>query len=371
MPQNPTTAALFTPFATGDLQFANRLAMAPMTRCKAGPERLANALMAEHYAQRAGAGLIITEATVVSAQGIGYVNTPGIYTAEMGDSWRQVTDAVHARDGRIFLQLWHTGRASHSDFHDGQLPVSASAIAITGDQVHTPLGKKDYEVPRALETSELPGIVADYVNAAQRAKAAGFDGVEIHAANGYLLDQFLQSKTNQRTDQYGGSVENRFRLLREIVTGVTEVFGPRRVAVRLAPNGVFNDMGSPDFRETFTYVARELDAFELAYLHVMDGLAFGFHELGDPMTLADFRAVFNGPLMANCGYDKESAADAVTAGAADMVAIGRPYITNPDLAERWQNGWPEAELSAPESWYTTEQTATGYTDYPAYRAGSE
>jgi len=367
MPQSAEPQTLFTTHLMGDIQLANRLALAPMTLCKAGPERLANSLMAEYYTQRAGAGLIITEATTVSAQANGYLNTPGIYTDEQGAAWRQVTDAVHAEGGTIFLQLWHTGRASHSDFHGGELPVSASAIKIEGDGVHTINGKQDYEVPRALETGELPGVVADYVGAAERALQAGFDGVEIHAANGYLLDQFLQSKTNQRTDAYGGSLENRFRLLREVVAGVTAVFGPHRVAVRLAPNGAFNDMGSPDFRETFTFAAQGLDAYNLAYLHVMDGLAFGFHEQGEAMTLEDFRAVFTGTLIANCGYDKETATEAVARGAADLVAIGRPYISNPDLADRWQNGWPEAPLSEPASWYTLEQSPAGYTDYPTYQ----
>ena len=367
MSKDSSTKALFTSATIGGLTVANRIALAPMTRCKAGPDRLANHLIADFYAQRAGAGLLITEATTVSAQGNGYLNTPGIYTDEQGAAWRQVTEAVHAKGGVIFLQLWHTGRASHSEFHGGDLPVSASAVKIEGDGVHTPNGKKDFEVPRALETRELPGVVADYVSAAERAKEAGFDGVEIHAANGYLLDQFLQSKTNQRTDAYGGSVENRFRLLREVVEGVCGVCGPERVAVRLAPNGAFNDMGSPDYRETFTYAARELDAYGLAYLHLVDGLAFGFHKLGEPMTLEDFRAVYSGTLMGNCGYDRETATAAVERGAADLVAIGRPYISNPDLAERWQNGWPEAPLSEPTSWYTLEQTPAGYTDYPAFQ----
>lgn len=370
MPQNNSAQALFTPVTIGGRTVANRLALAPMTRCKAGPDRLANPLIADYYAQRAGAGLLITEATTVSAQGNGYLNTPGIYTDEQGQAWRQVTEAVHAKGGAIFLQLWHTGRASHSEFHGGDLPVSASAVKLEGDGVHTPSGKKDFEVPRALKTGELPGVVADYVAAAKRAKEAGFDGVEIHAANGYLLDQFLQTKTNQRTDQYGGSVENRFRLLREVVEGVCEVFGPRQVAVRLAPNGAFNDMGSPDYRETFTYAAQELNAFGLAYLHIVDGLAFGFHDLGKPMTLEDFRAVYTGTLMGNCGYDRETATAAIERGAADLVAIGRPYISNPDLAERWQNGWPEAPLSEPATWYTLEQTPAGFTDYPTYQPGA-
>jgi N-ethylmaleimide reductase len=367
MSKDSSAKALFTSATIGGLTVANRIALAPMTRCKAGPDRLANPLIADFYAQRAGAGLLITEATTVSAQGNGYLNTPGIYTDEQGAAWRQVTEAVHAKGGVIFLQLWHTGRASHSDFHGGDLPVSASAVKLEGDSVHTPNGKKDFEVPRALETGELPGVVADYVSAAKRAKEAGFDGVEIHAANGYLLDQFLQSRTNLRTDAYGGSVENRFRLLREVVEGVCSVWGPERVAVRLAPNGAFNDMGSPDYRETFTYAARELDAYGLAFLHLVDGLAFGFHKLGEPMTLEDFRAVYSGTLMGNCGYDRETATAAVERGAADLVAIGRPYISNPDLAERWQNGWPEAPLSEPTSWYTLEQTPAGYTDYPAYQ----
>jgi N-ethylmaleimide reductase len=361
--------ALLEPFDLKGLTLANRVVMAPMTRARAGGERLANALMAEHYRQRAGAGLIITEATTVSAQGNGWVNSPGIYTDEQGEAWRQVVDAVHEAGGKIILQLWHCGRASHSDFHGGELPVSASAVRLEGDGVHTPEGKKPYETPRALATEELPGIVADYVAAAKRAKAAGFDGVEIHSANGYLLDQFLQSRTNHRDDAYGGSVENRFRLLREIVEGVIEVF-PDRTGVRLAPNGVFNDMGSPDYRETFLYAARELDRYGLAYLHVMDGLAFGFHEQGEPMTLEEFREVFHGPLMGNCGYDRDTADAAISRGAADLIAIGRPFIGNPDLIERYRKDWPLAEAD-PESWYSGVHAAEGYTDYPAYTPENE
>jgi len=226
--------------------------------------RIANALIAEYYTQRASAGLIISEATSISPQANGWNQSPGIYTDEMAEGWKRTTQAVHAKGGRIFLQLWHTGRASHSDFHNGDLPVSASAIAITGDGIHTPDGqKKPYEAPRALETHEIPGVVEDYRRAAERAKAAGFDGVEIHSANGYLLDQFLQSKTNHRTDDYGGSVENRYRFLDEVVNAVITVFPANRVAVRLAPNGAFNDMGSADYREQFTYVAQQLDQYRI------------------------------------------------------------------------------------------------------------
>jgi len=356
---------LFEPFPLGDLRLANRVVLAPMTRARAGKERIANALMAEYYAQRAGAGLLITEATTVSAQGNGWVESPGVYTDEMGAAWQQVVDAVHEQAAPIFLQLWHCGRASHSDFHGGEPPVAPSAVKLKGDHVHTPEGKKAYETPRALETEELPGIVADYVAAARRAKDAGFDGVEIHAANGYLLDQFLQSHANRRKDGYGGSVANRFRLLREVVEGVSEVFEPGRVGVRLAPNGKFNDMGAPDFHETFLYAARELDAYGLAYLHVLDGLAFGFHDLGDPMTLEEFREVFAGPLMANCGYTQESAEDVLRRGAADLVAFGRPYLANPDLVARFRHGWPLAPESDPSTW-SSGGGAAGYTDFPTY-----
>ncbi|MCC9642860.1 alkene reductase [Rhodopirellula sp. JC740] len=360
-----TKSALLQPFQIGDLTLPNRVVMAPLTRARAGEERLPNALMAEYYTQRASAGLIISEATVVSEQGIGWPQTPGIYNETMADHWKQVVNSVHEAGGRIFLQLWHTGRASHSDFHNGDLPVAPSAIKIEGDGVHTPSGKKPYETPRALKTSELPGVVEDYRRAAEFAKQAGFDGVEIHSANGYLLDEFLQSKTNHREDNYGGSIENRYRLLGEVVEAVTSVWQNDRVGVRLSPNGAFNDMGSPDYIEQFTYVARQLDAFGLAYLHVMDGTGFGFHELGPVMTLQDIRKVFSGPLMGNVGYTRESAEEAIVDGAADLIAFGRPYISNPDLVERFQNGWPLAEDADMSVWYS--HGPEGYTDFPAYQ----
>jgi len=284
MAEMTNKSVLLSPFDLRGLRLKNRVVMAPLTRSRAGEMRLPNALMAEYYAQRAAAGLIITEATVVSKQGIGWLNSPGIYTDEQAEAWKTVVDAVHARGTPIFLQLWHCGRASHSSFHDhGELPVAPSAIKIEGDYIHTPLGNQQHETPRALETDEIPAIVEDYRPAAARAESAGFDGVEIHAANGYLIDQFLQSKTNQRTDRYGGTLENRYRFLDEVVRAVLSVLPPGRVGVRLAPNGNFNDMGSPDFRETFPYVAKCLNQYELAYLHVVDGLEFGFHELGPPM----------------------------------------------------------------------------------------
>ena len=359
MPDSPLLAA----FDLHGLHLANRIALAPMTRARSGDARVPNTMMAEYYTQRASAGLILTEATTISEQANGWVNSPGIYTDEMAEGWKAVTGAVHAKGGKIFLQLWHCGRASHSDFHGGQPAVAPSAIKIEGDGVHTPLGKKPYEVPRALETEEIPGIVEDYRRAAERAKASGFDGVEVHSANGYLLDEFLQSKTNQRTDAYGGSVESRYRLLDEVVTAVSGVWGEGRVGVRLSPNGAFNDMGSPDYREQFSYVAKQLDRHGLAYLHVMDGLAFGFHELGDAMTLTEFREQFSGPLIGNCGYTKESAEKAVQAGEADMIAFGRPFISNPDLVERFAAGAPlnpEADMA---DWYSPGGEK-GYLDFP-------
>lgn len=275
---------------------------------------------------------------------------------------------VHDAGGVFFCQLWHTGRASHPAFHGGEPQVAPSAIKINADYIHTPEGKKPHESPRALETKELPGIVADYRRAAERAKEAGFDGVEIHSANGYLLDTFLQSKTNHRTDGYGGSVENRTRLLLEVVNAVCEVFPSNRVGVRMSPNGAFNDMGSEDYREQFLYAAAELGKLGLAYLHLMDGLGFGFHELGEPMTLREFRTVFGGPLMGNCGYTQATAEAAIAAGDADLISFGRPYLSNPDLVERFANGWPLADDAPIETWYTPGET--GYADWPAHHEPS-
>ncbi len=358
---------LLEPFAIDDLNLANRVVMAPMTRSRAGSSRIPNALMAEYYAQRASAGLIITEATTISEQANGWNHSPGVYSDEMVDGWKQVVDSIRAKGGKVFLQLWHMGRASHSDFHQGQLPVAPSAIAIEGDKIHTPSGeKKPYEVPRALETEEIPKIVEDYRRAAERAWEAGFDGVEIHSANGYLLDQFLQSKSNRRTDAYGGSVENRYRFLGEVVDTVVGVLPANRVGVRLAPNGAYNDMGVPEFREQFTFVASQLNEFGLAYLHVMDGIGFGFHELGEPMTLSEFRTVFNRPLIGNVGYTQESAEAAIAGGDADLIAFGRPYISNPDLVERFANDWPLTDSSDMSTWYSFDEK--GYADYPNFTA---
>ncbi len=364
IPKN-SPAALLSPFDMRGILLKNRVVMSPLTRSRAGTERMANALMAEYYSQRASVGLIITEATVVSSQAIGWLNSPGIYTDEQSEAWKIVVDAVHAKGAPIFLQLWHCGRASHTSFHEKEgLPVAPSAIKMEGDDIHTPAGLVSHETPRALETVEIPAIVEDYRRAAKRALKASFDGVEIHAANGYLIDQFLQSKTNHRSDRYGGTMENRFRFLNEITQSILTVWPAGRVGVHLSPNGNFNDMGSPDFRETFLYAAQQLNRYNLAYLHIVDGLAFGFHQLGQPMTLAEFRTAFDGPLIGNCGYTQETAEVTIQNHHADMISFGRPIISNPDLAERFANGWPLNPLSDMHGWYSFD--AAGYTDFSRY-----
>jgi N-ethylmaleimide reductase len=355
---------LLSPLELKAFSLKNRVVMAPMTRGRADLGGVPNALMAEYYAQRAGAGLIVSEGTAPAKTGDGWLNAPGIYNEAQTEAWKPVVKAVHEKDCLFFLQMWHTGRASHSDFQEnGQLPIAPSAIKIEGE-THTPVGKKPYEVPRALETEEIPGIVEGYRQAAENAKKAGFDGVEIHGANGYLIDEFLQSKTNQRTDEYGGSLENRYRFLKEIVEAVLTVWPAERIGVRISPNGSFNDMGSADYRETFLYVAQQLNPYHLGYLHIVDGLAFGFHRLGEPMTLAEFRPIYSGTIIGNCGYDQAAAEAAIASGNADLIAFGRPYISTPDLVARFKNGWALNPDANPETMYTSG--AEGYIDYPAY-----
>lgn len=358
---------IFDSFSLGKIKIKNRIVLAPMTRGRAGEGRIPNSLMAEYYSQRSSAGLIITEATVVSSQGNGWINSPGIYTDEMIEGWKIVTSKIAETKTPIFLQLWHCGRASHSDFHDGELPGSASAVKIeNGEQISTPLGKKDYEVPRSLTVDEIKQTVNDYRQAAKNAKEAGFSGVEVHGANGYLINQFLESKTNIREDEYGGSVENRFRFFREVIEAVLEVWEPENVGVRISPNGVFNDMGSEDYRETFLYAAGEFNKLNLGYMHIMDGLAFGFHEKGDPMTLADFRPIFKGAIIGNCGYTQELAEERIESKNADMIAFGRPFIANPDLPQRFRNNNPLTPFEDMTNWYSNGEK--GYVDYSNYKA---
>ena len=358
------TSSLFESLSIGDLQFKNRIALSPMTRGRAESERVPNDLMAEYYYQRSTAGLLITEATVVSKQGIGWIDSPGIYSEGMVEGWRKVTGKIKPTNTTIYLQLWHCGRASHSDFHNGELPVSASAVKLNGDYIHTPLGKKPYETPRALSADEIKVTVNDYRKAAINAKEAGFSGVEVHGANGYLINQFLDSKTNHRDDQYGGSLENRFRFFKEVLEAIFEVWAPEQVGAHISPNGVFNDMGSEDFRETYLYVAEEFNKLSLGYLHIMDGLAFGFHEKGKPITLAEFRPIYQGIIIGNCGYTKEAAEKRILEGNADLIAFGRPFITNPDLPERFKNNWPLNPADDMSLWYTPG--ASGYTDYTSF-----
>jgi len=357
---------LFKPLSIGNLRLKNRIALAPMTRGRAGSERIPNDLMAKYYYQRHTAGLLITEATVISKQGIGWIDSPGIYTEKMVDGWRKVTDKIKPTGTPIFLQLWHCGRASHSDFHNGELPVSASEVKLNGDYIHTPLGNKPYETPRALSVDEIKKTVNDYRKAAINAKEAGFSGVEVHGANGYLINQFLDSKTNRRNDRYGGSLENRFRFFKEVLEAVFEIWAPERVGARISPNGVFNDMGSDDFRETYLYVAEELTKLSLGYIHIMDGLAFGFHEKGKPMTLAEFRPIYKGIIIGNCGYTKEAAEERLVEGYADMIAFGRSFIPNPDLPGRFKSNWPLNPSDDMSFWYTPG--AQGYTDYTPFKS---
>ena len=356
------TEQLFTPHTTGALQLPNRMMMAAMTRSRAGAGNVPTALTAKYYRQRASAGLIVTEASQVVPEGVGYPNTPGIHSKAQVEGWRQVTRTVHAAGGRIFLQLWHVGRISHPSMQpDGKLPVAPSAIAPRGE-VHTSAGLQPFVTPRALEIGEIPGIVAQFAEGARRAKEAGFDGVEIHAANGYLVDQFIRDGSNQRTDVYGGSIKNRLRFLREVTEAVVGVWGPGRVGVRLSPAAPFNDMADSDPLATFTAAARMLDRIDLAYLHVIEPVT-----AAQP-TLASIRAAYRGTLVVNGGYDAKSAEDALVRGEADLVAFGSLFLANPDLGERFRLGAP---LNQPDRATFYGGDARGYTDYPAYMPADE
>lgn len=358
------SAPLLSTVKLGGYTLPNRIVMAPLTRNRTIADNVPTALMALYYEQRASAGLIVSEATQVSAQGLGYPNTPGIYSAEQVAGWRLITDAVHAKGGRIFLQLWHVGRISHPDLQpNGELPVAPSAIAPEGE-VATFTGMKPYVTPRALELAEIPEIIAQYRLGAENALAAGFDGVEVHSANGYLLDQFLQDNTNHRTDIYGGSIENRSRLLMEVMEAVVDVWGSDRVGVRLSPSGTFGDMHESNRAEVFGYVVKELNRFNLAYLHLIVPRVEGFGSEEDQPDLgADFfRPIFNGTIITAGGYSFETGNQAIASGDADLVAFGRLYIANPDLPERFA---ADAPLNKPDrnTFYGGDEK--GYTDYPS------
>ena len=352
---------LFDPVQLGPYRLNNRIVMAPLTRSRAQAADVPGKLAAEYYAQRASAGLIIAEATQISPQGKGYAYTPGIYSQEQVAAWKEITNAVHAKGGRIFLQLWHVGRISHSTLQPGgALPVAPSAIRPEG-KAFTESGFVPFETPRALETAEIPGLVDQYRQATRNALAAGFDGVEIHAANGYLIDQFLRDKTNHRTDAYGGSIENRARLLLEVMQAVTEICSPDRVGVRISPLSPFNDCGDSNPQPLFAYVAEQLNRFKPAYLHVIEGATGGPREVENGFDLIILRKLFKGLYMANNGYDLDLALQARRENRADLIAFGRPFISNPDLVERLRTGAPLNELD-PDTLYGGG--AKGYTDYP-------
>jgi len=354
---------LFTPVRFGAIEAPNRIVMAPLTRMRAGPGRVPTPLMAKYYAQRAAAGLIVSEAVAISQQGTGCPNTPGVYTKEQIAGWHKVTEAVHAAGGRIFLQLWHMGRISHPSYQPGGgAPVAPSAIAPRTGQALTETGMQPYVTPRALKKEELPGIVAQYAAAAQGAKTAGFDGVEIHNANGYLLDQFLRDGTNQRTDEYGGPARNRARLTLEVTAAVTQVWGAGRVGIRFSPGGVFNDMSDSNPLETFGHVLHELNRFKLAYAHLIDSTEDDLKQGAVPARLAALRKEVQGPLIVANGFNYTTGTQALEDDLADAVAFGRLFIANPDLPERFLLKSALNPLDAANLYGSGEK---GYTDYPA------
>jgi len=350
-----TTTTLFDPITLGDYHLPNRIIMAPMTRGRAEEKAVPGDLMVAYYSARADAGLIITEATAISPQGYGWPNSPGIWTDAQEKGWKAVTDAVHNKKGHIFLQLWHTGRVSHPDFLSGELPVAPSEIAAQGE-AHTPLGKKPYVKPHALTVEEIHGIVADYRFAAKRAIAAGFDGIELHAANGYLIDQFIRDGSNNRTDNYGDSIDNRLRFLMEVTSAVIDAVGSRRVGVRLSPTHGYNDMVDSNPIKTFTRAAQLLNPLNLAYLHTVEALP------GNYVT-PYIRSIYKGMLITNGGYDKHLASEALKANKVDAIAFGAPFIANLDLVRRYKENLP-LSMADSATYYT--QGPKGYTDYSAW-----
>jgi len=350
---------LFSPLTIGSMELPNRIFMAPMTRNRA-PDRVPTPLMQTYYVQRASAGLIISEGAVISAQAVGYPATPGIFTDDHIAAWKDITDAVHEAGGRMFCQLWHCGRISHPDLLGGEVPVSASPIRPAGQAV-TPEGMKDHVIPRELAIDEIPGIVADYKHAAMSALKAGFDGVEVHAANGYLIDQFLRDGSNQREDDYGGPVENRVRFLREVTEAVVKVWGAERVGVRLSPFNPFNDMRDSDPQTLFSHTVEMLNQCHLGYLHVTEMDMDMPAAAGPAFDVGILREIWEGVYVTNGGYDKARANAAIGRGAADAVAFGTLFLANPDLVERFRLDAPLNEPD-PDTFYVGDEH--GYTDYP-------
>ncbi|MCX6677075.1 MAG: alkene reductase [Methanothrix sp.] len=352
---------LFSPYKLGNIKLSNRMVMAPMTRCRAIGGNVPNPLAITYYVQRATAGLIITEGSQVSPEGVGYVRTPGIYSPEQVAGWRKVTNAVHQSGSKIFLQLWHVGRVSHSDFLSGELPVAPSPLPVEGD-IHTPFGKKKIEKPRALELEEIPGIINQFRRGALNAKAAGFDGVEIHGANGYLLDQFLRDGPNHRTDQFGGSLKNRARLPLEVAKAVIDVFGADRIGYRISPHFQRYSMSDSNPHETFCYFAEELNKLKLGYLHMIEPVGGPMLVAPDARLASAVRDIFKGTLILNGGYDAEKGNAAIQKSVADLISYGSPFLANPDLPERFKRNAP---LNTPDitTFYAGEER--GYIDYPA------
>jgi N-ethylmaleimide reductase len=352
---------LFTPVQLGRYTLVNRMVMAPLTRNRAGAGNVPQSMNVEYYRQRASAGLIISEGSQISPTAVGYLGTPGIHSAEQIAGWKQVTDAVHSRNGRIFLQLWHCGRVSHpSLLPNGMLPVAPSAIRPAG-HAHTMEGVQEFVTPHALSVAEIHGIVDDFRQAAKNALAAGFDGVEIHAANGYLIDQFIRDGSNQRDDEYGGSLKNRSRFLLEILAAVIEVWQADRVGIRISPINAFNDMHDSNPQQTFEYIAAALNPYHPAYLHVTEWGLPGADQTGPGFDFQRLRTIFKGSYITNSGYTKTSANAAIAAGTADLVAFGKLFIANPDLPERFAQ---DAALNIPDVNTFYGGNSVGYTDYP-------
>lgn len=351
---------LFSPIQIGKYTLKNRIFMAPLTRCRSVENNVPNDLMATYYAQRASAGLIISEATQISTQGIGYPCTPGIHTEAQVEGWKKVTKAVHEKGGTMFLQLWHVGRISHSAYHAGELPVAPSAIKPSGE-VYTFEGMKAYETPRALSVEEIKEIVKAYATGAKNAIEAGFDGVEIHAANGYLIDQFLRDGTNIREDEYGGNIENRSRFLFEVIEAVIAEIGADKTGLRLSPSGTFNDITDSNPQKHFTYVCEKLNAYGLAYLHIVDALEGDIRHGANVVELSMLRDAYEGILIACGAYDKERGNTALQNYQADAIAYGTLFIANPDLPERFKTN-AEFNEADPDTFYTQDEK--GYVDYP-------
>lgn len=355
---------LLEPFSLDSLRLKNRMVMAPLTRNRAGEGNAPTDLNVEYYQQRASAGLIITEATQVSPQGVGYPATPGIHSPEQVEGWKKVTKAVQNENGRIFLQLWHVGRISHPSLQpNGELPVAPSAVKPEGVAM-TYEGEKPFVTPRALKNEEISQIVEQYRQGAQNALEAGFDGVEVHSANGYLLDQFLQDGTNKRTDEYGGSLENRFRIVKEVLEAVIEVWGENKVGIRLSPESNFNDMHDSDQKSLFTYVVEQLNHFPLAYVHIIEPRIQGNETVeleGEHLDVSYFRPIYDGVLMTAGGYNQELGEEVLREGNADLVAFGRWFISNPDLPKRFAHNAPLNPYDR-STFYGGDEH--GYTDYP-------